>query len=114
MAKPAEDAEFDKENKKNGVVHAESDAAFGFPSEFPYEFDSFGTETESSDEEDFFAGLSRRLSHASLHETRKQLTVSEVNISSPSFQDSNTALCLFFFWLMKFWRFRRARRRLGA
>lgn len=63
---------------------AELDAAFGFPSEFPYEFDTVGTEpvesgstgTESSDEEDFFAGLTRRLSHTSLHETRKeQLTV---------------------------------------
>lgn len=33
------------------------------------------TETESSDgEEDFFAGLTRRLSQTSLHETRKQLT----------------------------------------
>ncbi|CAL0317657.1 unnamed protein product [Lupinus luteus] len=55
-----------------------------FPSEFPYEFDSFAfgylispqesvvcsTETASSDEEDFFAGLTRRLSQASLHETR--------------------------------------------
>ncbi|XP_057441858.1 uncharacterized protein LOC130733647 [Lotus japonicus] len=65
MAKPTEDAELD----------AELDAAFGFPSEFPYEFDSFGAEpvdsneTENSDEEeDFFAGLTRRLSH----ETRKQ------------------------------------------
>ncbi|ESW13812.1 hypothetical protein PHAVU_008G228300 [Phaseolus vulgaris] len=58
---------------------SEFDAAFGFPSEFPYEFHSLGAEpldsgstgTESSDEEDFFAGLTRRLSHASLHETRK-------------------------------------------
>lgn len=73
-----DDAEFDKEN-------AELEAVFGFPSEFPYEFDSVGTEpvesgstgTQSSDEEDFFAGLTRRLSHTSLHETRKeqQLTV---------------------------------------
>ncbi|KAG4962268.1 hypothetical protein JHK84_039365 [Glycine max] len=59
---------------------AELDAAFGFPSEFPYEFDSVGAEpadsgstgTESSDEEDFFAGLTRRLSHTSLNETRKE------------------------------------------
>ncbi|KAG5053009.1 hypothetical protein HKD37_02G005642 [Glycine soja] len=59
---------------------AEFDAAFGFPSEFPYEFDSVGTEpvdsvstgTESSDDEDFFAGLTRRLSHTSLNETRKE------------------------------------------
>ncbi|KAJ1389165.1 hypothetical protein SESBI_38516 [Sesbania bispinosa] len=81
MAKASEDAEFDKENKKNEFDYA----AFGFPSEFPYEFDSFGTEpvesvtgsteTESSDEEDFFAGLTRRLSH----ETRKQLTVPILN-----------------------------------
>lgn len=59
---------------------AELDAAFGFPSEFPYEFDSVGAEpadsgstgTECSDEEDFFAGLTRRLSHTSLNETRKE------------------------------------------
>ncbi|CAJ1970963.1 unnamed protein product [Sphenostylis stenocarpa] len=59
---------------------AEFDAAFAFPSEFPYEFDSLGAEplesgstgTESSDEEDFFAGLTRRLSHASLNETKKE------------------------------------------
>lgn len=70
MAKPSEDAEFETVNKKNQVFD-ESDAAFGFPSEFPYEFDS----TENSDEEDFFAGLTRRLSHASIHETRKQLTL---------------------------------------
>ncbi|KAJ1422305.1 hypothetical protein SESBI_13128 [Sesbania bispinosa] len=50
------------------------DAAFGFPSEFPYEFGlsspavesvAGSTETESSDEEeDFFAGLTRRLIHS--------------------------------------------------
>ena len=83
-----EDILGDKENNKNGG-NADLDAAFCFPSEFPYEFDSFGTssalsspvesvagstETESSDEEDFFAGLTRRLSQAALHETR-QLTV---------------------------------------
>ncbi|QCE01285.1 hypothetical protein DEO72_LG7g2581 [Vigna unguiculata] len=59
---------------------AEFDAAFGFPSEFPYEFHSPGGEpvesgstgTESSDEEDFFAGLTRRLSHASLYDTKKE------------------------------------------
>ena len=47
---------------------------FGFPTEFPYEFDSFETEN-SDEEEDFFAGLTRRMSHASIHETRKKLTV---------------------------------------
>lgn len=91
MANTSDDAEFDKENNKNGLnATTELDAEFGFPSEFPYEFDSFGippldspveslagsTETESSDEEDFFAGLTRRLSQASLQETRlSQLTV---------------------------------------
>lgn len=33
-----------------------------FPTEFPYEFDSAETE---SDEEDFLAGLTRRLTHSS-------------------------------------------------
>ncbi|RDY06894.1 hypothetical protein CR513_09062, partial [Mucuna pruriens] len=60
------------------------DADFCFPSEFPYEFGvsspavesvAGSTETESSDgEEDFLAGLTRRLSQTSLHETRKQLS----------------------------------------
>ncbi|CAK8538240.1 unnamed protein product [Lathyrus sativus] len=58
------------------------DAAFGFPNEFPYEFDSF--ETENSDEEDFFAGLTRRLSQASMNETRKEkLTVPILNKEKP-------------------------------
>ncbi|KAF5453618.1 hypothetical protein F2P56_028511 [Juglans regia] len=63
-----------------------SGPSFCFPTEFPYEFDSFGphsslsspvesvassTENESSDEEDFFAGLTRRLAQSSLHETQK-------------------------------------------
>lgn len=58
----------------------------GFPSEFPYEFDSFSsnsalsspvesvvgsTETESSDEEDFFVGLTRRLAQSSIHDSQK-------------------------------------------
>lgn len=57
-----------------------------FPTEFPYEFDSSGsksalrspvesdvssTETESSDEEDFLAGLTRRLAQSSLNQTLK-------------------------------------------
>lgn len=67
MAKLLEDrAEFVKKNEKSEI----RDAAFGFPNEFPYEFDSF--ETENSDEEDFFAGLTRRLSQASVNETRKE------------------------------------------
>ena len=97
MAKPVDNAEFwppsqfltledmlrDKENNNNGG-NADLAATFCFPSEFPYEFDSFGvssalrspvesvassTETENSEEEDFFAGLTRRLSQASLSET---------------------------------------------
>ncbi|KAL2333313.1 hypothetical protein Fmac_014526 [Flemingia macrophylla] len=39
-----------------------SDADFGFPSEFPYEYGPSSPSSESSDgEEDFFAGLTRRL-----------------------------------------------------
>ncbi|XP_028779732.1 uncharacterized protein LOC114752227 isoform X2 [Neltuma alba] len=82
----------DKENDKNGV-NADLDASFGFPSEFPYDFYSFGpsgsamsspvesvagsTETDSSGsdvDEDFFAAWSRRLSQSSLYKTPK-LTV---------------------------------------
>lgn len=100
MAKAVNDAELwlpsqflvGKENDKNGV-NADLDASFGFPSEFPYEFDSFGisasamsspvesvagsTETDSSGsdvDEDFFAALTRRLSQSSLYDTPK-LTV---------------------------------------
>ncbi|XP_021904251.1 uncharacterized protein LOC110819390 [Carica papaya] len=67
---------------------------FCFPSEFPYEFDSFGTtpsnlsspvesvfgstETESSDEEDFLAGLTRRLA------------LSTQRVSVPSFTREKT------------------------
>ncbi|GMN41389.1 hypothetical protein TIFTF001_010607 [Ficus carica] len=76
----------DKENfqfKKNGTAPTTLGT---FPTEFPYEFDSFGshsalsspvesvvssTETESSDEEDFFAGLSRRFAQSTLRETHK-------------------------------------------
>ncbi|KAF7811817.1 protein NCA1-like [Senna tora] len=69
------------------------DAAFGFPSEFPYDFDLFGgssssalalpidsvaglTATESTNDvdEEFFAELTRRLSQSTLNETPK-LTV---------------------------------------
>ncbi|MED6124031.1 hypothetical protein PIB30_055151 [Stylosanthes scabra] len=83
MAKPSEDPNLRLHNKTTDFPLTD----FGFPSEFPYEFDSFGfeplssppvesvagsTETESSDEEDFFAGLTRRLSQATVHETRNQ------------------------------------------
>ncbi|KAF1863558.1 hypothetical protein Lal_00030608 [Lupinus albus] len=83
MAKASYDVKFDKENIKTGGNASELETEFGFPSEFPYEFDSFGmehinspvesvagsTETESSDEEEFFARLTRRLNQASFHET---------------------------------------------
>ncbi|TYI08111.1 hypothetical protein ES332_A10G274800v1 [Gossypium tomentosum] len=58
-------------------------SSHGFPSEFPYEFDSFSplsspvesvvgsTETESSDEDEFLAGLTRRLAYS----TSQKLTV---------------------------------------
>ncbi|XP_061343483.1 uncharacterized protein LOC133289530 [Gastrolobium bilobum] len=69
---------------KNNVVNADFDAALVFPSEFPYEFElsspAGSTGTESSDEEeDFFAGLTRRLSQSSLHETRKQLITEPIS-----------------------------------
>ncbi|GAV56823.1 hypothetical protein CFOL_v3_00365, partial [Cephalotus follicularis] len=74
----------DNFNKKDedtelGTIHS-------FPTEFPYEFDSFGspstlsspvesvvgsTETESSDEDEFLAGLTRRLTQYSLNETQQ-------------------------------------------
>ncbi|XP_015869919.2 uncharacterized protein LOC107407188 [Ziziphus jujuba] len=58
----------------------------GFPSEFPYEFDSFSSnsalsspvesvvgsmEAESSDEEEFLFGLTRRLAQSTLHDSQK-------------------------------------------
>lgn len=67
----------------------EFDAAFGFPSEFPYEFElsspavesvTSTDSTENSDEEEnsFFAGLTQRLSQSTLHETRNQLTTEPI------------------------------------
>ncbi|XVF24001.1 hypothetical protein REPUB_Repub13aG0089000 [Reevesia pubescens] len=63
----------------------------GFPTEFPYEFDSYdsfsalgspvesvvgSTETESSDEDEFLAGLTRRLAHS----TSQKLTVPSLSL----------------------------------
>ncbi|KAF5736614.1 hypothetical protein HS088_TW14G00759 [Tripterygium wilfordii] len=61
--------------------------SLSFPMEFPYEFDSFSSycsalsspgesvvgsaETESSDEEDFLTGMTRRLNQSSISETQK-------------------------------------------
>lgn len=49
-------------------------SAFGFPTEFPYEFESLtdSTENSSDEEESFFAGLTQRLSQTTLRETQKQ------------------------------------------
>lgn len=58
-------------------------AAFGFPTEFPYEFElsspvesltelTDSTENSSDEEESFFAGLTQRLSQTTLRETQKQ------------------------------------------
>lgn len=58
-------------------------AAFGFPTEFPYEFElsspvesltelTDSTENSSDEEESFFAGLTQRLSQTTLRETHKQ------------------------------------------
>lgn len=82
-----DDVLIDKENfHKNGAISTTAARFNGFPTEFPYEFDSFGsnsalsspvesvvssTETESSDEEDFFAGLTRRFAQSNLRETQK-------------------------------------------
>ncbi|XP_007009141.2 PREDICTED: uncharacterized protein LOC18585980 [Theobroma cacao] len=96
MAEQLDDAEFwlpakfltdddivmEKENlkNKNGGNNTELlIPSHGFPTEFPYEFDSFdsssalsspvesvvgSTETESGDEDEFLAGLTRRLAHS--------------------------------------------------
>ncbi|EXC07560.1 hypothetical protein L484_005867 [Morus notabilis] len=81
----------DKENFqfKNGATATSTALGasnMAFPTEFPYEFDSFGsnsalsspvesvvssTETDSSDEEDFFAGLTRRFAQSTLRDSQK-------------------------------------------
>ncbi|OIW14198.1 hypothetical protein TanjilG_21338 [Lupinus angustifolius] len=72
----------------NTVVTADR---LGFPSEFPYELGisspvesvAGSTETEiSDDEEDFFAALTRRLSHSSLHHSRKHNPLTSPIIAS--------------------------------
>lgn len=65
-----------KDDFKNKGFCSEFKPGLSFPTEFPYEFESFGSsvslsspddsvvgsiETESSDEDDFLAGLTRRL-----------------------------------------------------
>jgi hypothetical protein len=81
-----DDPLMDKENLNKSGVNAGFALGFSFPTEFPYEFESFGTnsslsspvesvagstENEGSDEEEFFAGLTRRLTQFSLPETQK-------------------------------------------
>lgn len=70
---------------------------FAFPSEFPYDLGlssppleslAGSTETETSDgEEDFFAGLTRRLSQSSLNETRKHLSALPIQPDSGTFSE---------------------------
>ncbi|KAK7828058.1 hypothetical protein CFP56_030562 [Quercus suber] len=96
-----EEALMDKENlNKNGFNTTTTgfEPSLTFPTEFPYEFDSYGsssalsspvesvagsTETESSDEEDFFAGLTRRLTQSSLQETQKLTVPSSFSHTKP-------------------------------
>lgn len=84
-----DDIGMEKENLKckNGGLNSNEllIPSYGFPTEFPYEFDSLdssalsspvesvvgSTETESSDEDEFLAGLTRRLAHS----TNPKLTV---------------------------------------
>ena len=78
----------DKENFNDNAAETGGPEIHGFPSEFPYEFDSFGpssalnspvesvmssTETES-DEEDFLTQLKRQLANSAIQETRKLAT----------------------------------------
>lgn len=80
------DTESFNKNDCGGRVGTGFGPTVGFPSEFPYEFDSFSsssalsspvesvvgsTETESSDEEDFFVGLTRRLAQSTIHDSQK-------------------------------------------
>ncbi|KAJ9160233.1 hypothetical protein P3X46_025654 [Hevea brasiliensis] len=72
----------DKEN----AYSTDFNSSFCFPAEFPYEFDSFGscalsfpvesvegsTETESSDEDDFLVGLTRRMTQQLAVEPNKK------------------------------------------
>ncbi|KAL5567643.1 hypothetical protein UlMin_024218 [Ulmus minor] len=89
---------------KNGAIGSGLKPFHAFPDEFPYEFGSFGsnsnsnstlsspvesgvssgTDTESSDEEDFFAGLSRRFAQSTRLETQ-QLAGSRFNQEKPEF-----------------------------
>lgn len=129
MARSLDDAEFwlpsqfltdddvlmDKENfNKNGVngTGFGQVPGLGFPSEFPYEFDSFCsksalsspvdsavglTETESSDEEDFLVGLTRRLAQSTLHETQKLAVPGIVHDKPEVYIKFCTEISLFFF-----------------
>ena len=98
----------DKENFNDNGANPVGAEIHGFPSEFPYEFDSFGsssalnspvesvmssTETES-DEEDLLTQLKRQLAHSTLHDTQKL---------APSFSSENQEVRFgasgFFFFL---------------
>ncbi|KAK8491078.1 hypothetical protein V6N13_122019 [Hibiscus sabdariffa] len=100
MAELMDDAEFwlpakfltdDDGFKKRGNGAGSLLSGHGFPTEFPYEFDSFdsfsvlgspvesvveSTETESGDEDEFLAGLTRRLAYS----TSQKLTVPTLSL----------------------------------
>lgn len=90
----------------------------GFPSEFPYEFDSFSsnsalsspvesvvgsTEAESSDEEEFLFGLTRRLAQSTLHDSQKlaatSFTLDKHEVSVSKFQWNSSIIMRFFFFI---------------
>lgn len=118
-----DDVLMDKENfdKNNGTTgrfggRGRPFVNNGFPTEFPYEFDSFGsnsalsspvesvvssTETESSDEEDFFAGLTRRFAQSNLREAQK-LTVPCFNQEKPKVPLKLLCMCFLLFYVNGF------------
>lgn len=136
MARSLDDAEFwlpsqfltdddvlmDKENfNKNGVngTGFGQVTGLGFPTEFPYEFDSFCsnsalsspvdsagglTETESSDEEDFLVGLTSRLAQSTLHETQKFALPGITHDKPEVYIQFYTKISLFFSVLFIIWK----------
>lgn len=107
----AEEVLMDKENLNKNGSKTELKPSLCFPNEFPYEFDSFGsssalsspvesvmgssTETESSDEDDFLAGLTRRLT--------QQLTVKPEVHPTPFYTSFKvlTTTCVFVRFFLK-------------
>lgn len=100
----------DKENFNKICFNTELKPSLSFFSEFPYEFDSLGspsalsspvessmgssTETESSDEDDFLAGLTRRLTQQLAVKPEVQLYFFYAFFKAPS----GFAFVLFLLW----------------